>query len=270
MKQTLNEGMGTGAKNIPQLTDTLVVGGIATSRATRVELAQLMVRDSMSARLGELKRPRIVMSSNGSVIAHFHRDPHFRAMVLQADLVDVDGMPLVIATRFLSRQPLQERVATTDFVLDACAAAVANGLRFFFLGAKPGVAERAAQNLRVLYPGLNIVGVQNGYFGKDDEAAICERIVAAGTDVLWVGMGSPLQEEFAIANRERLSGVAWIRTCGGLFDHHSGAVPRAPLWMQQIGLEWLHRTIKEPMRLGKRYLFSNPVAIYHLITKTHR
>lgn len=257
-------------RDIVSLTDTLMVGGIATSRATRAELAELMVEDARRARQGELRVPRMVVSSNGSVIAAFHRDAHFRSMVLQADLVDVDGMPLVLATRLLSRRPLRERVATTDFVLDACAAAAREGLRFFFLGARPGVAEAAAENLRCLFPGLQIVGIHHGYIGQEDEAALCEQIKAAKTDVLWVGMGSPRQEEFVIANRHRLGGVAWLRTCGGLFDHYSGNVRRAPLWMQRIGLEWLHRAIQEPARLGSRYLTTNPSALYHLITKTHR
>jgi exopolysaccharide biosynthesis WecB/TagA/CpsF family protein len=87
-------------------------------------------------------------------------------------------------------------------------------------------------------------------------------------DVLWLGLGSPLQESFAVRNRLRLKGVGWIRTCGGMLDYYSGRAPRAPLWMQKAGLEWLFRSAQEPQRLGSRYLRTNLPALYHLLTKT--
>ena len=142
-------------------------------------------------------------------------------------------------------------------------------MRFFFLGARPGVAERAAETLGRRFRELSIVGIHHGYFAEEEVPAICERVVAARTDVLWLGLGVPRQERFAIAHRARLAGVAWIRTCGGLFDHYAGGIARAPLWMQNSGLEWLFRTVQEPGRLGVRYLLTNPQALYHLGTKTH-
>src|SRR5215213_2688929 len=118
-----------------------MIGGIRTARLTRAELARLMVEDCLRARRGDLPLPRVVVSSNGSVIAAYHQDPDFRASIASADIVDADGMPLVFATRLICKRPLLERVATTDFILDAADAAVRNGLRFYFLGSKPGVAE---------------------------------------------------------------------------------------------------------------------------------
>lgn len=246
----------------------MLVGGIPTVRATRAEMAAQMAVDAGRARRGELALPRVVVSSNGSVIAAFHRDPAFRALILQADLVDADGMPLVKATQFLCREPLRERVATTDFIHDAADVAVRDGLRFYFLGSKPGIAQAAADSLRARHPGLAIAGLRDGYFAADEEERICAAVRASGADVLWVGLGSPRQEAFAVRNRERLGGVAWIRTCGGLFDHCSGTVRRAPRWMQQASLEWLHRAMLEPRRLGWRYVATNPAALFHLVTKT--
>ncbi|AMJ63795.1 UDP-hexose transferase [Bosea sp. PAMC 26642] len=228
-----------------------------------------MVQDCRLSRAGELTVPRVVIASNGASIATFHREASFRDLLDQADIIDADGMPLVLATRLLCKRPLQERVATTDFIHDASDAAVENGLRFFFLGALPGVAALAAKALTARHRGLEIVGIRDGYFNKEDEPAICEEIVASGADVLWLGLGTPHQEAFAIANRHRLSGLAWIRTCGGLFDHCAGLRRRAPAWMQTAGLEWLHRAALEPRRLGTRYLKTNPSAAYHLATKTH-
>ncbi|MBR0662126.1 WecB/TagA/CpsF family glycosyltransferase [Roseomonas oryzicola] len=227
-----------------------------------------MRADCVRARADRLVRPRLVFSSNGSVIADFHRDRAFRATLSQADIIDADGMPLVMATRLLCRNPLRERVSTTDFIHDAARAAVADGLRFYFLGAAPGVAAEAGNRLRRQHPGLDIVGIRHGYFAPEQVAEICAEVTRRRTDVLWVGLGSPRQETFAVACQAQLAGVGWIRTCGGMFDHCAGRVRRAPGWMQKSGLEWLHRAMLEPRRLGPRYLTTNPLAAFHLLTKT--
>lgn len=246
----------------------VTIGGIATARVTRRQLTEIMVSDVHRARARRLVRPNVVVASNGSVIARYHRDASYRALIDNADIVDPDGMSLVFATRLLSKQPLHERVATTDFLIDAATAAEREGIRFFFLGAKPGVARRASHRLTALFPALQIVGVRHGYFEETDSSAICADILESGADVLWLGLGSPQQEAFAMRYRDQLGGLAWIRTCGGLFDHYGADVPRASMWMQRFGLEWLHRAALEPRRLGLRYLASNPLALYHLMTKT--
>lgn len=251
------------------ISESLVVGGIVTIRRTRTQMAVQMLADHSEVARGHLTHPRVVTSSNGYVIARFHAEPSFRRLITQADIVDADGMPLIFATKLLCKSPLVERVATTDFIHDAAQAAIGNDLKFYFLGGKPGIALRAADNLRAIHDGLDIVGLRHGYFKPEEEESICAEIRALDTDVLWVGLGSPYQEAFAIRNRERLKGLTWIRTCGGLFDHCAGTVTRAPQWMRQAGLEWLHRAMKEPVRLGGRYLVTNPLAAYHLLTKTY-
>jgi len=232
-----------------------MIGGMKIARLRRDELAALMLADTARARAGTLAEPRIVTSANGSVIAAYNRD--------------ADGMPLVFASRLLCREPLEERIATTDFLLDAATIAARDDIRFFFLGSRPGVAARAAQHLRSRFPGLKVVGTRHGFFSAGAIPDICAKVRASGADVLWIGMGSPAQERFAVDNRHLLGGVAWIRTCGGLFDHYGGGVSRAPAWMQATGLEWLYRAAREPVRLGWRYLVTSPVAIYYLATRTH-
>ncbi len=245
-----------------------IVGGISTARVNRKELAQMMIADVQRGRSGALAAPRLVVASNGAVIAKYHSDAKFRALIDSADIVDPDGQPLILAARLLLREPLRERIATTDFINDAAAAAAEHGIRFYFLGARPGLAEAAARRLVSRFPGLQIVGTEHGYFEEAEVPAILARIRASRADVLWLGLGSPHQERFAVEHRDALSGLTWIRTCGGLFDHLGGDVPRAPGWMQTMGLEWLFRAILEPRRLGLRYLVTNPAAAYHLLTKT--
>lgn len=245
------------------------IGGLPTLKVTRADFALRMAEDIEAARSGELPTPRVVVSSNGSVIVRYHRDPTFKALLDQVDMIDADGMPLVLASRLLLTTPLVERVATTDFIDDAAAIAAERNYRFFFLGAREGIAARAAARLQEQYPRLQIVGTRSGFFAPDEAGEICAQVRDSGADVLWLGLGSPFQEVFAIANRSNLAGVAWIRTCGGMFDHRAGLMPRAPMWMQNAGLEWLHRAMLEPSRLGIRYAATNPAALYHLLTKTH-
>lgn len=260
--------MQDSAPQDPGEVRTATIGGIRIARLRRDELAALMQADTARARSGLRPFPRIVTSANGSVIAAYNRDAAYRALMDGADIVDADGMPLVFASRLLCREPLEERIATTDFLLDAAGLAANQDIRFFFLGSRPGVAARAAEHLRSRFPGLKVVGTRHGFFPPEAIPDICAKIRASGTDVLWVGMGSPAQERFAVDNRHLLGGVAWIRTCGGLFDHYGGGVSRAPSWMQAAGLEWLYRAAREPMRLGWRYLVTSPVAIYYLATRT--
>lgn len=259
---------GTGPEQ-PQAMPALTIGGLPVVSAARAELAAMMAHDVALCRSGHLPVPRVVTSANGSTVAEYHTDKAFRRLIDAADIVDADGMPLVFASRLFCRQPLTERTATTDFLLDAAQVAVEQGIRFYFLGSRPTVAARAAEHLRSRFPGLQVVGVRHGYFRDEDIPGICAAIIAARADVVWVGMGSPRQERFAIEQRDRLAGVAWIRTCGGLFDHYGGGVSRAPDWMQALGLEWLYRAAREPLRLGLRYLVTSPIALFHLATKTH-
>jgi exopolysaccharide biosynthesis WecB/TagA/CpsF family protein len=246
--------------------ETVIVGGIPTAKITRSELAALMLKDCRAARAhGDL--PKLVFASNGDVIARYHRDHSYRRLMDQADIIDADGMPMVLLSRVL-RAPLPERIATTDFIFDAIEVARAEGLRFYFLGGQEEDNRRGVSHFQTMYPDLQIVGQRNGYFDKSHEAEICDDIRRRQTDVLWLGLGSPLQEDFAVRNRHRLKGVGWIRTCGGMLDYYSGRTRRAPAWMQQAGLEWLYRAKLEPRRLGTRYARSNLPALYHILTKT--
>ncbi|MBN1967050.1 MAG: WecB/TagA/CpsF family glycosyltransferase, partial [Anaerolineae bacterium] len=121
------------------------------------------------------------------------------------------------------------------------------GWRLFLLGAAPGVAERTAAVLECDYPGLQIAGTYAGSPAPQEEEAIIERVNASGADILFVAYGAPRQDDWIARNRERLN-VRVAMGVGGSFDFIAGVVPRAPRWMQQIGLEWLFRLIRQPWR----------------------
>lgn len=210
-------------------------------------------------------RPFYSTSANGQVIALCHQDKEFDAMLRQADQIHADGMSLVIFSRKFCTTALRERVATTDLVHAVARRAEETGTRFYFLGGSEDVNRAAVEEMQRLYPRLVFSGRRNGYFKRDEEEAILADIAASRTDILWVGFGIPLEQRFVSRNLDGLSGIAVIKTCGGLFDFLAGKNSRAPQWMQDMGLEWLYRAMLEPKRLGKRYLLTNPIAIYSLL-----
>lgn len=249
---------------------TVQIGGLSTVAVTREDLSAAMASDCLEARLNrDTWLPKLVFSSNGQGVALVGRDQQFRAAMKSADIVHADGMPVVFASRIASVQ-LPERISTTDFFHDAARAAGLHGLKFFFLGARDEQNAAAAAAASRLYPEARIVGRHHGYFSEDEDESICEMIRQSEADVLWVALGKPRQELWCVRNRERLVGVGWVKTCGGLYSFLAGDSPRAPQWMQASGLEWLYRTIDDPKRLAWRYLSTNPYAFYRLLRYTDR
>ncbi|ROH92159.1 glycosyltransferase [Stagnimonas aquatica] len=227
-----------------------------------------MLADCLAARLSATPvTPKLVFSSNGQGVALAGTDLFFAKAMEQADWIHADGMSIVLASKRATTS-LPERVATTDFFHDAAEVAVANGLSFYMLGGTEQQNRKACEAIAQLYPQLKLVGRRNGYFKPEEEEMVCADITNARPDVLWVAMGKPAQELWCVRNRDRLGGVAWIKTCGGLYAFLAGDAVRAPEWMQRWGLEWLHRALQEPGRLLWRYLVTNPNAIYRLIRYT--
>ena len=130
------------------------------------------------------------------------------------------------------------------------------------LGGRPEINARLPQKILKLYPKLIISGRHHGYFDEDELPAILQEVKDTKTDVLWVGMGRPLQEKFCIDMQNELKGVTWLKTCGGLYEYLTEQQPRAPLWMQKTSMEWVFRLMQEPKRLAGRYLTTNLHALY--------
>ncbi|MEJ1968156.1 MAG: WecB/TagA/CpsF family glycosyltransferase [Rhizomicrobium sp.] len=244
----------------------VLVGGVRTACVSRAHMAAMMVDDCFAARR-EKGVPKLVFASNGHAIALNAADERFRAAFEQADLVHADGQPVVLGARLMTRTPIPERSATTDFIHDAAKAAVENGLSIFLLGATEDVNRRCAEILRFQYPGLKIAGRRNGYFKREDEAAICEEIDRSGADIVFVGLGVPLEYEFCVRNKAAL-GAGWLVTCGGCYNFVTGDYTRAPQWMQKYSLEWLYRLAREPKRLFWRYAVTNPLALILIATQS--
>lgn len=247
---------------------TISIGGFRTVIATAEQLAGRMASDCLASKAarqsGAVLPPRLAFSSNGQGISLAGADPAFARAMGQADFIHADGMSVVFASMLAGRRRLPERIATTDFFHDAARAAIRSGLSFYLLGGSERQNHAAFEAIRLAYPGLKLAGRHNGFFSRDEDDAICRDVVQSGADVLWVGLGKPLQETWAVRNRERLAGVGWLKTCGGLYAFLTGDVRRAPLLAQRLGFEWAWRLMQEPRRLALRYLVTNPHALLRM------
>lgn len=188
-----------------------------------------------------------VVTPNPEIVYLCRKDGGLLNVVNGADLVLPDGIGVIYAARLL-KKPLAGKVAGIDYG-DALADAMAGRSKsLFLLGAKPGVAERAAEELKRRHPGLIIAGTADGYF-KDD-GPVTEKINASGADVVFVCLGAPKQERWMNANRDRVSARLMVGL-GGSLDVFAGNVRRAPDVWVRLGLEWLYRLLKEPKRAGR-------------------
>ncbi|MBI3967634.1 MAG: WecB/TagA/CpsF family glycosyltransferase [Chloroflexi bacterium] len=206
-----------------------------------VRIVRAWVRESPA-------RFRQVVTVNPEFVVLARRDPHFRAVLERADLSTPDGTGVLIAARSLGF-PVSERVGGNDLA-EALIASRDPELRFFLLGAAPGIADRAAARLRRRYPGCAIAGTWSGSPRPEDAPGILERLRQATPTVLLVAFGTPAQELWIDRHRPDLasSGVRVAIGVGGTFDQWAGVVHRAPLMVQRIGLEWLYRLARQPWR----------------------
>ena len=177
-------------------------------------------------------------------------DPNFRNILRRSDLCIPDGIGLLYAARILGSR-LPQRVTGSDGVPLIAERAAREGWRLYLLGAAEGIAQQTADILTKRYPGLQIAGVYSGSPAPEEEDAIVERINASGADVLFVAYGAPVQDKWIARNLPRLE-VKMAMGVGGAFDFIAGILPRAPLWMQRAGLEWLYRLYLQPSRIRRQ------------------
>ncbi len=195
----------------------------------------------------EEEGPHLAVTPNPEIVQRAGRDPEFARILAGADLVIPDGIGVIYAAKILGR-PLKERVPGIDFASALMERMAGAGKRLFLLGAAPGVAEQAAENLRAAHPGLVICGTHDGYFQEDGPVA--QQIRAAGADVVFVCLGFPKQEKWMAANGAAAGARLYVGL-GGSLDVFAGRVERAPEGFQRLGLEWLYRLVKQPSRIGR-------------------
>lgn len=209
--------------------------------------------------LAEHGKRSYVVTPNADHIVKLEKDALFARVYRDADLILTDGKPLLWIARWL-HTPIVEKVSGSDLFPLVCEMAAEQGFTVFFLGARPGVAEKAAENLQDRYPGLHVVGTYSPEKGfekdKQETDKICTMIRASAPDILFTAMGSPKQEIFYYQVRERMEVPVTLHV-GASFDFVAGTKKRAPKWMSDVGLEWFYRLLQEPARMFKRYVIDD-------------
>lgn len=215
-----------------------IIDGIAFEKTTisgAVELADALIRKGT---------PAGVVTPNPEILWMALRDQTLYRAIKEAALVLPDSVGVRLAARILN-DPLPAKVAGVEFGEALLKRAAEKGYGVYFLGAKPGVAEKAAANMQAKFPELLVKGTSDGYFR--DVEPVLENIRRCRPEILFVCLGAPKQEVF-IADYKEQTGAVLHLALGGSLDVYAGCVERAPKWMIKLGLEWFYRLMKEPKR----------------------
>ncbi len=221
--------------------------------------------DHIATKIDKNEKINHVVVNAGKIVA-MQTDLELRESVNTCDIINADGQAVVWASKMLGK-PLKERVAGIDLMSNLVNLAHQKKYKIFFFGAKEEVVKQVVDNYTKKYSNSIIAGYRNGYFNKKDERSIAKEIADSGADILFVAISSPTKEVFLHQNRDLLKNVNFTMGVGGSFDVVSGKVKRAPLWMQNSGLEWFYRFAQEPKRMWKRYLVGNYKFIKLVLTE---
>ena len=232
--------------------------GVGVSALTFNQARDLVLGARSATRLGYV----CLGTAHGLTAAR--SDPVLRQIYNSSWLTTPDGMPLV----WLG-PPGVERVYGPDLMLAVCDAGRATGLTHYFYGGVPGVAETLREKLCARFPGLQVVGTFTPPFrplNSAEATALRAEVARARPDIVWVGLGTPKQEQFMAEYAPTLD-AGLLLGVGAAFDFHSGRVRQAPRWIQRRGFEWLFRLGTEPRRLGPRYLATNPLFVLRVLAQ---
>lgn len=221
----------------------IALRGIPLDALTKEEAAQRMEQ------LLKTDGCSVVVTPNCEMLYAAEKNAELRSALKNADLAVPDGIGVVKAASMCGT-PLKERLAGIDVCTDTLKICAENGTPVFFLGGKPGIAERAAKNMEARILGLKTAGTADGYFGAQEEASVVRRIAESGAGFAVVGLGSPKQELFMHKNAASL-GVKVCMGVGGSLDVWAGEVKRAPERLTRAGLEWLYRLVQQPARIKR-------------------
>ena len=218
--------------------ETVNILGVHVNKYTMQEAV------AKASSLMETEKLSMIFTPNSEIILYASNNPEFAEVLNNGDMVIPDGIGVVYGAKIL-RNPIKERVAGYDLVCNLLPVMAEKGQSVYLLGAKPGVAEKAAETLLAKHPGLVIAGTHDGYF-KDDDEVIAD-INKCAPDFLMVCLGFPKQENWIYNNREKLNAKLAIGA-GGCLDVFAGTVQRAPEFYCKHGIEWLYRLVKQPTR----------------------
>lgn len=199
--------------------------------------------------------PLHLMGVNADKINMLQTNERLKKIINECGIINADGASVILASKFLKKE-LPERVAGIDLMQKLVILAEEKGYSVYFLGAKQEIVEKTTLALKERHPDLKVAGFRNGYFDENEWEDIAETLKESNAQIVFVGITSP-KKEYLVEFLQKQGLTSVFMGVGGSFDVIAGVIPRAPLWMQKLNLEWLFRVMQEPRRLFKRYFVGN-------------
>jgi N-acetylglucosaminyldiphosphoundecaprenol N-acetyl-beta-D-mannosaminyltransferase len=242
------------SQNIPQGKNRIL--GININPYSRKELVR------KTKELFNTDNPHYAVTLNALMMHEAFHDEFYKVILNSADIQIIDGAGVLWAIDFITGRKV-ERISGIDYMTDILKMAEKNEWKIYLLGTTEDILEKCVEKIRNIYPDINIAGFRNGFFSKKDDEDVLNDINECKADILLVGMGIPKQEKWIFYNLHRLTSVRLAMGVGGSFDVLSGRIKRAPVWMQNAGLEWFYRFIMEPFRFLR--ILKLPVFIINVL-----
>ena len=231
-------------KRVGSMKEIATILGVPVVPYTMDEAVAKLTQDTLQ------RKRNFVVTANAEIIMMAQADKEYKTLLSEtADLILPDGAGTVWAGNYLG-YTIPERVAGYDLYLRLLEEAAKKKIPVYFFGGKPGIAEEAAAEGKLRWPGLKVAGCRNGYFSVEEEPEITEAINRSGAAMLFAALGAPKQEKWLAKYRNQLK-PCLLMGIGGSFDVLAGKVQRAPKWMQEARLEWFYRLVKQPSRFGR-------------------
>lgn len=208
------------------------------------------------------KEKKSIFFVNADCLNKSVEDYAYKDTLQKGDYILPDGSGINVACNMIDN-PLKENLNGTDLFPHICKLAQTKSYRLFLMGAREGVAQMMKNKLEKSYPSLKIVGTHHGYVKEDKMQSLIDEINKTKPDILFVALGAPFQELFIQRYKEEITANLFLGV-GGLFDFYSLKTKRAPLFVREIGFEWVYRMIQEPKRMWKRYIIGNPQFLYRI------
>lgn len=190
----------------------------------------------------------VIMNINPEIIINNYKNQKFIDEINSEKYQIPDGIGIVYASK-IKHGNIRDRITGIDFMQDILKESVNYQAKIFLYGAKPGIVEKAKEELKIMYKGINIVGLCDGYI---EPSEAINKIKESQANILFVGLGNPMQEKFIVENKKELSNIKIFMPVGGSFDVISKTLNRAPIIMQKLNLEWLYRLLKQPKRIFRQ------------------
>lgn len=237
--------------------DTITILGVPIDRITRDEagtITENLIKESN-------KSCKMIFAPNVEFIMYAQKDKEFAKILKQSSLSTPDSVGIMIGAK-LQKKSFKERIPGQSYFRKIIELSNEKGYSIYLLGGKPGIAEITKENLKKLFPNVNIVGIHHGYFDKNEEKEVIKEINTLQPNVLFVALGAPKQEKWIYEHRNELK-VDVAAGQGGTYDYEAGRIKRAPVFIQKLGIEWLWRLCREPSRIKRQLVL--PVYLFKVL-----